>query len=94
MDGALKSYLDLRIPELQQKFGLTDTESHGIVQAILQRAKGKHTCPGIRSAIYPEFIGMFLFAHLVMEILKSQPTKVLFHRELEPNVFPDGLGQA
>jgi hypothetical protein len=47
LDGALKSYLDLRIPELQQKFGLTDTESHGIVQIILQRAKGKHTCPGI-----------------------------------------------
>jgi len=37
---------------------------------------------------------MFLFVHLVMEILKSQPTKVLFHRELEPDVFPDGLGQA
>jgi len=37
---------------------------------------------------------MFLFAHLVMEILKSQPTKMLFHGELDPNVFPDGLGQA
>ena len=37
---------------------------------------------------------MFLFAHLVMEILKSQPTKVSFRHELEPDVFPNGLGQA
>jgi len=47
VDVALKSYLDLRILELQQKFGLSDAESADIVQIILQRAKGKLMCSGI-----------------------------------------------
>jgi len=44
MDSALQSYLALRILELQQKFSLSDAESAGIVQIVLQRAKGKLMC--------------------------------------------------
>ena len=34
-------YMDLRIPELQQKFELTDAAAADIVRTILQRAKGR-----------------------------------------------------
>ncbi|KAF8247263.1 hypothetical protein K440DRAFT_601451 [Wilcoxina mikolae CBS 423.85] len=38
--------------------------------------------------------GMFLYAYLTVENLLSQPTKALFEHELQPHIFPTGLGQA
>lgn len=37
---------------------------------------------------------MFLYGHLVFENLLHQPTKKKFLLELQPDVFPSGLGEA
>ena len=40
------------------------------------------------------FIGMFLFAKLVMENLHAQETRMDLLREIEEYPFPEGLGDA
>ncbi|KAF8535606.1 hypothetical protein BDD12DRAFT_854662 [Trichophaea hybrida] len=52
------------------------------------------TCKEIVQTILERAKGMFLFAYLTVENLLSQPTKASFKHELQPHVFPAGLGQA
>jgi hypothetical protein len=86
----IKSYLGSRFVEVAQKFKISDSAS--LIQDIAQRANGRFLCLLSGSTLMNT--GMFLFAHLVVENLLAQPTRAQFEHELEPDIFPEGLGQA
>lgn len=97
----INMYIKHQASRLRSKFSELGTEDIDYIQkCVLDRTDGKSSNPLALVSMarvlqsLTENPGMFLFARLVTENLISQPTIHDLQREIQPQVFPNGLGQA
>ncbi|KAJ9616538.1 hypothetical protein H2200_000257 [Cladophialophora chaetospira] len=88
----IKVYARRRTGEIGDRFGLDARQVQEIVQDTCKGAAGRSYC----LILPPETnakTGMFLYARLVMDNLRDQPTRKMFDEE-RARKFPDGLSEA
>ena len=90
----IQKYCEHRKREFQ-KFGFTSEYLKDVVQIICTRADGKSEKWILKYIVTSDiFIGMFLFAKLVMNNLKEQPTREDFRIETTAAILPSEIDQA
>lgn len=89
----IKAYCVALSTAMKNRFKLNDNQATHVAEAVSTNANGK--CKLRCSSWSPlTFIGMFLYAKLVMDNLLHQPDVASLYAELDPHVFPRGLHQA
>lgn len=99
----IHNYIDYRMTAIAQRFDLDEHSKMTVAELIYMRSSGTifHTFHLVgfiaRIVSYNAvlltliYLGMFLFAELVLKNLRAQPTKEAFLKEISKDVFPNDL---
>lgn len=90
----IELYCRRRANLLPSAFEFSDDRKQDIAKQVAHRADGIITFMALCQQLLTEFIGMFLLARLLWQILMEQQTRDAFNKELESAELPRTLNEA